>query len=558
MTDRLKIAIAQINPTVGAIPANADKIRAFHARAGEAGVDLVVFPELCVLGYPPEDLVLKPAFQRRALETVGELVQATAGDAPAMIVGACRTEDDKLYNAQFLLDGGEIAGIRDKHDLPNYGVFDEVRVFDAAPLQSPLDFRGVRLGLMTCEDMWFPEVPECLAETGAEILIAPHGSPFELGKVDTRLAHGGARVRETGLPLIMVNQTGGQDELVFDGTSFALNADGTLAARAPAWKEALIVTDWRRGADGWACGKTEIAPETEGLEAIYQALVLGLRDYVGKNRFPGVVFGLSGGVDSALTAAIAADALGPDKVWCLMMPSRYTSEESLIDARATAEALGVRLDTISIETMVGAFGGALADTFAGREADATEENIQSRIRGMLVMALSNKFGHMVVATGNKSEMSVGYATLYGDLCGGYAVLKDVYKTTVFGLCDWRNRHHPAGALGPEGRVIPENVITKAPSAELKADQRDEDSLPPYEALDDILECLVEGEMGTRDIVARGHDEATVARVENLLYVAEYKRRQAPPGVKITAKNFGRDRRYPITNGFRDVSLKVWS
>ncbi|MFZ5608604.1 MAG: NAD+ synthase [Pseudomonadota bacterium] len=552
MTDRLAIAIAQINPTVGAIADNLGAIRRAQRAAARAGADLVVFPELAMMGYPPEDMVLKAAFQKDARAAVEALAKDTGEGAPALLVGSAWTVEGALYNAFHLLDGGRVMATRLKHHLPNYGVFDEKRVFTAAPPQGPVDFRGVRLGLMICEDMWFPEIPECLAETGADILIAPHGSPYEVDKLDHRLSHAVARVKETGLPIIFVNQVGGQDELVFDGASFILNSDCSLAVQLPDWEEKITVTQWHKSDKGWTCAAQPRPALTEGLSGIYQAMMLGLRDYVTKNRFPGVILGLSGGIDSALSAAVAVDALGAEAVRCVMLPSRYTSRESLEDAAVCAAALGASYETIAIEPAVAALGATLAPSFAGRAPDVTEENIQSRLRGLILMALSNKFGPMLLTTGNKSEMSVGYATLYGDMCGGYSVLKDVYKTTVFQLARWRNETLPRGARGPSGEVIPSRIIAKPPTAELRAGQRDEDSLPPYEALDDMLQCLIEKEMAIDDIVARGHARDLVKRIEHLLYVAEYKRRQAPPGVKISSKSFGRDRRYPITNGFRDA------
>lgn len=553
MTDSLKIALAQINPIVGDIAGNAVKIRGARAQAASGGADLVIFSELAFVGYPPEDLMLKPAFQEEAEQAALALAADTSDGGPAMLLGSSWREDGNLYNAALLLDGGEVSASRYKHDLPNYGVFDEKRIFQAGPLPGPINFRGVRLGVMVCEDMWTADVTECLSETGADLLVSLNGSPFEAGKFDLRTNLAVARVTESGLPLIFVNQVGGQDELVFDGISFVLNADGALAVRQPAWREDVALTDWSRGDSGWVCEAGEKTPYPEGLEAIYQAMILGLRDYVEKNRFPGVVLGLSGGIDSAVTAAVAVDALGPQRVHCVMMPYRYTSQESLDDAAACAKAMGTEYTVIAIESAVEAFSGMLSESFGGLPADSTEENIQARVRGLTVMALSNKFGHMVLTTGNKSEMSVGYATLYGDMCGGYSVIKDVYKTTVYDLARWRNQAVPEGALGPGQIVIPENIITRPPTAELRADQKDEDSLPPYDVLDDILNCLVEEEMAFEDIVARGHDAETVKRIQHLLYIAEYKRRQAPPGVKITARNFGRDRRYPITNGFRDAA-----
>ncbi len=551
MTDKLKLALAQINTTVGDIAGNLGRIRAARAEAGRRGADLVIFPELVVSGYPPEDLVLKPLFQDSAAAAVESLAADTKDGGPAMIVGAPWRENGNLYNAAFLLEGGAVAAKRFKHDLPNYGVFDEKRVFQAGPPPGPINFRGVRLGLMVCEDMWKPDVTETLQESGAEILVVTNGSPYESDKLDERLNLAVARVVEADLPLVYVNQICGQDELVFDGASFVVNADRRLAAQLPAWQEQVATTHWSRGSNGaWTCAPAQVNAQPERLEAIYNAMMLGLRDYVRKNGFPGVALGLSGGIDSAISAAVAVDALGADKVWCLMMPSPYTSRDSLEDAADVARRLGCRIDTVPITPAMEAFGAMTKPIFAGRAADTTEENIQARARGITLMALSNKFGHMVLSTGNKSEMSVGYATLYGDMCGGYSVLKDVYKTDVFRLSRWRNARKPAGAFGPAGDVMPERVITKAPTAELKPNQKDEDSLPPYAVLDGILECLIEREMRLDEIVAKGFERATVLRVWQMLDRAEYKRRQAPPGVKITRRSFGRDRRYPITNGFK--------
>ncbi len=549
MTDRLRIALAQLNPRVGDIPGNLAKARAARGRGAELGADLVVLSELFITGYPPEDLILKPSFQAAAEAAVTELARETADGGPALMLGTPWRENGALYNAVALLDGGDVVAQRYKHDLPNYGVFDEKRLFRAGPLPGPVNFRGVRLGVMVCEDMWTPDVAECLQETGAEILVVGNGSPFEADKLDERMTLAVGRVVDTGLPLIYVNQFGGQDELVFDGGSFVLSHDRALRVQSPFWCEDIRLTNWQRNGEGWQCDPQPPAAPRDRLDAIYQAMVVGLRDYVDKNGFPGIVLGLSGGIDSALTAVVAVDALGADRVRCLIMPSPYTSQSSIDDAEDCAAALGVHTDTVSIKSAMDAYGSMLNELFAAVDTDVTEENIQARIRGMTIMAFSNKFGHMALTTGNKSEMSVGYATLYGDMCGGYSVLKDVYKTTVYELSSWRNANLPDAVLGPGQRVIPENIITKAPSAELKPDQTDQDTLPPYDKLDDILECLVEHEMATADIVARGHEAETVARITRMLYIAEYKRRQAPPGVKITRRSFGRDRRYPITNAF---------
>jgi NAD+ synthase len=553
MTHELKIALAQLNPTVGDVAGNLALLRRARATAAKKGADLMFCAETVVSGYPAEDLVLKPAFQQACRQAVEELAADTADGGPAIMVGSPWLDGDKLMNGFLLLDGGKIAATRYKHELPNYGVFDEKRVFKPGPLQGPVSFRGVRLGVPICEDLWFCDVAECLAESGAEILLCPNGSPFEIDKLDQRFNIVVARQNETHLPIVYVNQVGGQDELVFDGGSFVVDRGNQLRAQLPLFREAVELTHWRRTNEGWSCDPALITQEFSLLEKIYQAMMLGLKDYVTKNRFPGVILGLSGGIDSALTAAVAVDALGADKVRAVMMPSPYTSRESLEDAEACAKALGISYESISIEPAMKAYVEMLAPVFAGRNADTTEENIQSRARGLTLMALSNKFGHMLVTTGNKSEMSVGYATLYGDMCGGYSVLKDIYKMTVFALSRWRNASHPLDALGPRGLVMPERVITKPPSAELKPNQTDQDSLPPYDVLDGILECLVEREMTVDEIAAKGYDRATIVRVWRMLDLAEYKRRQAPPGVKISSRAFGRDRRYPITNGFKAKS-----
>jgi NAD+ synthase len=538
MTETLDIVLAQINPSVGDVEGNSSLIKGVRAEAGEA--DLVVVGELAVCGYPPEDLVLKAAFLDAVEESVRTLAAVTGDGGPALLMGAPWRRDGKLHNAALLLEGGDIAAVRLKHHLPNYGVFDEKRLFAPGALPGPVPFRGARLGLMICEDMWEPDVTECLQESGADILVVLNGSPFGVNKADERLNHAVARVVESGLPLIYVNLVGGQDELVFDGASFVLGADRRLGAQAASWETGILPTRWRRS-EGWTCDAGAVSEAPGEMESIWRAMTTGLRDYVDKNGFPGVLIGLSGGIDSALSAAVAVDALGADRVRCVMMPSPYTSGESIEDASEVARLLGVDLRTIAIDPAMGVFTEMLGEAFTDTVADETEENIQARLRGIILMALSNKFGDMVLSTGNKSEMSVGYATLYGDMCGGFSVLKDVYKTTVFDLARWRN-----GSACP---VMGERVITKPPSAELKPDQTDQDSLPPYDELDAILGLLIEGDLAPDAVVEKGHDGAIVARVWRLLERAEYKRRQAPPGVKITHRAFGRDRRYPITNGF---------
>jgi NAD+ synthase len=545
---KLRIASAQLNPTVGDISANLDKARAARAEAAANGADLIVFPELFILGYPPEDLVLKPA----AVEACHAAIEAFAKEPGiATLIGTPWREDGKLYNAVVLIDDGEIRARRYKHDLPNYAVFDEKRVFAPGPIPAPVDWRGLRLGLPICEDIWLEDVPRALATQGADFFISINGSPWRR-TIESERRDAFLKWSDLDVPLVFVNQVGGQDELVFDGASFAWNPGGGEIQRLPAFTEHLAYSDWTKADGVWTGTSGQKSKVLTGLEADWKATCLALADYVNKNGFPGVVLGMSGGIDSAISAALAADALGPDRVWAVMMPSKYTSDHSLEDAKACAEALGVRYDIIDVEPAIAAMGGILTGVFAGQTPDTTEENIQSRMRGVVLMALSNKFGPMVLSTGNKSEMAVGYATLYGDMNGGYNALKDIYKSEVYQLARWRNQQNASPGLAPAGTVIPERIITKAPSAELKPDQTDQDSLPDYDVLDEILTGLVENEHGPKEIAAQGHDPALIARIENMLYRAEYKRRQAPPGAKIGRKNFGRDRRYPITNKFRSV------
>ena len=548
MSDSLAIAFAQLNQTVGDIAGNVARIRAAREACGAA--DLLVCAELALIGYPPEDLVLRPAVVDTVRSAISELAADTR-TGPAMIVTGPWRDGDAVYNAAAFLDGGEITAVRYKHELPNYGVFDEKRVFAAGPLPDVVEFRGIRLGIPICEDIWVPKVTRHLAGRGAELFLVPNGSPFERGKVDRRVALARERVSETGVPLVYINQVGGQDELVFDGGTFVIAADEREVVRLPVWSETTRVTHWRRSNGRWNCEPQPPASAQDDLGNTYRALMVGLRDYVNKNRFPGVLLGLSGGIDSALTAAVAVDALGAERVLGVRLPSRFTSRDSQDDAEIEAQRIGLRLETIPIGDVVDAVERSLAPLFAGRERDITEENIQARARGLLLMAVSNKFGSMLLTTGNKSEMSVGYATLYGDMCGGYSVLKDLYKTEVYALAAWRNRCVPEGALGPPGEVVPQNVMTKAPTAELRPNQKDQDSLPEYAELDAMLNGLVEQERSVESIAAEGHPRELVSRTQNMLFTAEYKRRQAPPGVKTSSKSFGRDRRYPITNRFRD-------
>ncbi len=554
--DHLAIAVAQLNPIVGDVSGNLERARQARAQAARDGADLIAFPELFIAGYPPEDLVLKPAFQAACRSAVEQLARETGSGGPMVLMGTPWVEDAKLYNAYALLGGGRIEAVRFKVDLPNYGVFDEKRVFAAGPLPGPIVVNGVRIGIPICEDIWGAEVVECVAETGGEILLVPNGSPYWRGKSEERLNIAVSRVVESGLPLIYINQVGGQDELVFDGASFALNADRSVAFQLPEFRETVVTTRWSRAAGRWQCAHGPAVAAEEPDRSDYTACVMGLRDYVEKNRFKGVVLGLSGGIDSALCAAMATDALGASRVRCVMLPFRFTSQISLDDAAAIARVLGVRYDIVPIESAVLGLEQSLAGVFAGTSRDVTEENLQARARGMILMAISNKFGAMVVTTGNKSEMSVGYATLYGDMNGGFNPIKDLYKSEVYRLTRLRNHWKPDGGLGPSGQVVPENVIVRAPSAELREDQTDQDTLPPYDILDQILARLVEREEPIAAIVEAGFDRETVTKVQRMLYLAEYKRRQAAPGVKVTLKNFGRDRRYPITNRFHDLGAAL--
>lgn len=550
----LHLALAQINPVVGGLTYNAAKIKQAWESAPE-NCDLIVLPELAVCGYMPEDLILKPFFIEEVETTVRALLRESKSFAPALLLPAPWKDGGKIYNAVHLIHNGRILATRTKHRLPNYGVFDEMRVFAPGPLPEPVEFKGIKLGVMICEDMWYPDVAAHLKKKGAEILIVTNGSPYDMRNRGMRFEQAKARVRETQLPLAYVNQVGGQDELVFDGMSFVLNSDGKTLLQGAEFEEGFYNAVMEKDKGPWLLAAEDIVPAYEGLEAVYQALMLGLRDYISKNGFPGVILGMSGGIDSALSAAIAVDALGPEAVHCVMMPSEFTSQDSLDDAAVMAANIGAHLDTIPITQTVKSFNDVLQHHFSAGTPSTTFENIQPRSRGIILMALSNATGNMVLSTGNKSEMAVGYATLYGDMCGGFNVLKDIYKTQVYELAKWRNSHKPKGALGPGGIIIPDRIITKAPTAELKPNQTDQDTLPPYAILDDILACLIEQDMDVSAIVRRGHDRQTVQKVWKMLDAAEYKRRQAPPGIKITSRAFGRDRRYPITNHFVNIIEK---
>ena len=552
MSDRFRITLAQLNPVMGDLEGNAAKARDAWQQGRDAGADLVALPEMFIVGYNPQDLVMKPAFQIAAIETVRKLAEECA-DGPALAIGGPWVEGAQLFNAYFILKGGKIANTVLKHNLPNELVFDEVRIFDAGPLGGPYSVGNTRIGSPICEDAWHEEVAETLAETGAEFLLVPNGSPYYRGKHDTRLNHMVGRVVDTGLPLIYLNMVGGQDDQVFDGASFGLNPGGELAFQMPQFDEAIAHVDLERGPDGWRILPGEEHVHASEWEQDYQVMVIALRDYLAKSGFSKVLLGLSGGIDSAIVAAIAADALGPENVRCVMLPSEYTSPESLEDAEAVAKALGCHYDYVPISEGRAAITNTLAPLFEGRDPDITEENIQSRLRGLLLMAMSNKFGEMLLTTGNKSEVAVGYATIYGDMAGGYNPIKDLYKTRVFETCRWRNQNHRPWMKAPAGEVIPQRVITKPPSAELRPDQKDSNSLPEYDELDAILDILVDRDGSIADCVAAGFDRATAKKVEHLLYISEYKRFQSAPGARLSKRAFWLDRRYPIVNRWRDPS-----
>jgi len=552
MARNFRLMVAQLNPVVGDIDGNIAKARAAWAKAREAGVDMLALPEMFVTGYNAQDLVSKPVFHEAAIDAIKALALECA-EGPALGIGGPAVEGDGFYNAYYVLQRGEVSARVLKHHLPNETVFDEVRIFDSGPMSGPYTVKGLRIGSPICEDAWHADVTETLQESGAEILLVPNGSPYYRGKHETRLNHMVGRVVETELPLIYLNMVGGQDDQVFDGGSFALNPHGALAHQLGVFDEELRIIELEDKGEGWKILKGDMAKLPDEWEQDYRVMVEGLRDYLGKTGFKKVLLGLSGGIDSAIVATLAVDALGAENVRCVMLPSEYTSQASLDDAKDIARRLGCHYDIVPIKAGRDAVTETLAPLFEGREADVTEENIQSRLRGLLLMAMSNKFGEMLLTTGNKSEVAVGYATIYGDMAGGYNPIKDLYKTRVFEQCRWRNANHRAWMQGPSGQVIPVSIIDKPPSAELRPDQKDEDSLPPYDVLDDILERLVDKDQSVADCVDAGHDRATVKRIEHLIYISEYKRFQSAPGPRLTPSAFWLDRRYPIVNRWRDPS-----
>ena len=550
MKNKLKIALAQLNPLVGDAVGNANKLIKIRSSLDD-DVDIIVVPELYISGYPIDDLVLREDFLILVDNQIKKLAKVTKDNKSAIIVGAPRKDNNFIKNSVFVLENGKIATFRDKHELPNTGVFDEQRIFKSGPLSGPVNVKGVKVGLPICEDIWDDTVLECLAESGAEIVLAINASPFSINKKDDRFSVVASRVYETKLPLIYLNRIGGQDELIFDGSSFGLNDDGKLFFSSSDFEEQISIINFKNNNQKWV-GSGKIEKSSNKIESLYKALVLGLRDYVNNNGFPGVILGMSGGIDSALVASIATDALGSELVQAVMLPSPYTSDESLEDAKSAAKMLGIKYSNLNISETMLVVENVLKN-YDGPDfvPGITEENIQSRLRGLLLMALSNRFGNMVLATGNKSEYAVGYATLYGDMCGGYAPLKDVWKTDVFKLCKWRNKNFSNFLLGPKHNVIPKNIIEKPPTAELRENQKDTDSLPDYEILDEILKNLVEEENSIENISEKGFDREVVEKIAKLLARSEYKRFQSAPGPKVTSKAFGRDRRFPLTSGFQN-------
>ncbi|MCF6326316.1 MAG: NAD+ synthase [Devosiaceae bacterium] len=550
LTKNLKILLAQLNPTVGALQQNLHLALDTLRKAVDQRTDILMFPELFLTGYFPEDLLLKPQFVAEAIATLHKFVEKTKTLEIAVLMPTIWQQEGKLFNAIVVIEGGKILDKRFKHSLPNDDVFYEKRYFASGPLPEPVTIKGIKIGLPICEDIWSDKVTNALAKQGAELLLCPNGSPYWRDKQALRFKIVKERISETSIPLLYLNQVGGQDELVFDGASFAFDGEQKLVFQGKSFESELLFSEWKKTNGKWQCTNGQNTNLVSVDEAPWRACVLGLRDYIHKNGFSSVVLGLSGGIDSAIVAAMAADALGPKNVHAIMLPYRYTSKDSLNDAKECATRLGIRYDIVPIAEPVTAANSALSEIFAGMEEDVTEENIQSRMRGLILMAVSNKLGSMLLTTGNKSEMAVGYATIYGDMNGGFNPIKDLAKMQVYHLADWRNSHFPGDSLGNKGMVIPQTIIDKAPSAELRPNQLDQDSLPPYPVLDAIVKGLVEDELSIEQIQNLGFERDLIIRIEGMIYRAEYKRKQAAPGVKLTKKAFGIGRKYPITSGYR--------
>ncbi len=550
MAKKFQITLAQLNPTVGDLEGNYKVALEAWEKAQRVGSDLIAFTELFITGYNTQDLIKKPSFFKAAQDQILKLAK-TCKNGPAIAIGGPAYLKGKLYNAYYILADGNVANVIMKHHLPNQNVFDEKRIFDEGEISGPYQIGPIRIGSPICEDAWHSDVSETLSETGAQLLLVPNGSPYYNGKNDVRLNKMVARVVETNLPLIYLNMVGAQDDQVFDGGTFALNRGGSLAIKLPLFEEALEHIVLEETDIGWNIIKGELAKVPCDKELDYHAMVMGLRDYCKKSGFEKVVLGLSGGIDSALVAVIASDAIGSANVRSIMLPSPYTSQTSLIDATDLVENLGCKSDTLPINDSLTAIDKTLSSTFEGRKIDLTEENIQSRLRGLLLMAVSNKFGEMLLTTGNKSEVSVGYSTIYGDMAGGFNPIKDLYKTKVFEISKWRNKNHRSWMKGPPGSIIPDNIITKAPTAELRPNQKDSDSLPDYQDLDAILTILVDEDGSTSDCLKAGYKKSDVSKVEKLLYGSEYKRFQSAPGTRLSQRAFWLDRRYPIVNKWRD-------
>ena len=550
MSNKLKIALAQLSPLVGDVERNVSKLIEIRSKLND-DIDILVAPELYVSGYPIDDLVLREDFLKSVELGIENLVSISKDNKSSIIIGAPRKFNNSIRNSVFVIENGKILTIKDKYELPNTGVFDEQRIFSQGQLENCVKIKNVNFGLPICEDIWEKRVLENLSTKGAEIIISINASPYTIVKKNERDSVAALRVNETNLPLIYLNRTGGQDELIFDGSSFGLNHDGNKFFSSLEFEEQVSIVELNKESKKWV-GKGKIEGKFSKEESLYKALVVGLRDYVNNNNFKGVVLGLSGGIDSALVAAVATDAFGSNSVQAIMLPSPFTAEESLNDAKKAASLLNINYSNLKINEAMKIIEEILGDfKDTNYTKGITEENIQSRLRGLLLMALSNRYGYMVLATGNKSEYAVGYSTLYGDMCGGYAPIKDVWKTDVFKLCEWRNKNFSSLFKGPNGQVIPNNIIKKPPTAELRNDQKDTDSLPEYDILDEILKGLVEQEISVEKIISKGFDRDVVEKTAKLLARSEYKRFQSAPGPKVTSKAFGRDRRFPLTSGFRN-------